>query len=81
MQNWLMDATNGDWRVDAEHGGASRVFADIGSHRRDLIAFVTEDRIVFLTSRTRVVHPNRARDRNVSTEDLAAVIFETGGGA
>ncbi|MCU1543905.1 MAG: Gfo/Idh/MocA family oxidoreductase [Microbacteriaceae bacterium] len=81
MQDWLMDASNDDWRVDAELGGASRVFADIGSHLCDLIEFVTDDRIVSLSSRTRVVHPNRAHNRNVTTEDLAAVIFETAGGA
>jgi predicted dehydrogenase len=81
MQDWLMDATDDDWRVDAEVGGVSRVFADIGSHLCDLIEFVTDDRIVSLSARTRVVHPNRAHNRNVSTEDLAAVIFETAGGA
>jgi predicted dehydrogenase len=81
MQDWLMDATDDNWRVDSELGGASRVFADIGSHLCDLIEFITYDRIVSLTASTRVVHSERVQNRNVSTEDLAAVIFETAGGA
>ncbi len=40
LQDWLLGADDDNWRVDAELGGASRAFADIGSHWCDLIEFV-----------------------------------------
>src|SRR6185312_10376338 len=32
LQDWLVDAGDQNWRTDAAAGGASRAFADIGSH-------------------------------------------------
>jgi predicted dehydrogenase len=98
LQDWLLDAEDDNWRVDAELGGASRAFADIGSHWCDLVEFVSGQRIVALAARTLVAHPERSRSaahsferhvpggstadrRAVSTEDLAAVLFETDGNA
>ena len=45
LQDWLSTSDDDNWRVDAELGGPSRAFADIGSHWCDLVEFVTGDRI------------------------------------
>jgi predicted dehydrogenase len=80
LQDWLASAADDDWRVDPEHGGPSRAFADIGSHLCDLIEFMTDDRIVGLCSRVRTVHADRVRNKNISTEDIVTLVFETAGG-
>jgi predicted dehydrogenase len=96
LQDWLLSAQDDNWRVDAELGGASRAFADIGSHWCDLAEFVTGHRIARLSAQTRTVVPERRHDpartafaaggedgalRAVATEDVALVQFETDGGA
>src|SRR4051812_2833045 len=40
LQDWLLRPTDDNWRVDEQLGGASRAFADIGSHWCDLAEFV-----------------------------------------
>lgn len=95
LQDWLLRAEDDNWRVDPELGGRSRAFADIGSHLCDLIEFVSGQRIIALTARVLVAHPERTRSaahsfehgdgggerRAVETEDIATVMFETDGGA
>lgn len=80
LQDWMMRATQTNWRADAAAGGASRAFADIGSHLCDLLEFVTGDRIVALTARTRTVYAER-EGAEVANEDIAAVVAELSGGA
>jgi predicted dehydrogenase len=80
LQDWLLDPADDDWRVDAHHGGPSRTFADIGSHLCDLLEFVTGDPIARVNAQTRTVHADRVVNRNITTEDLVAVLFETVGG-
>ncbi|MGH2969136.1 MAG: Gfo/Idh/MocA family protein, partial [Solirubrobacteraceae bacterium] len=41
LQDWLSTADDDNWRVDEALGGASRAFADIGSHWCDLAEFVS----------------------------------------
>ena len=96
LQDWLTDPDDDNWRVDSSLGGASRAFADIGSHWCDLAEFVTGQRIVRLVARTMTAVPERRRAdhaeafarnsgdgevRPVDTEDAAVVQFETDGGA
>jgi predicted dehydrogenase len=96
LQDWLTDPDDDNWRVDASLGGASRAFADIGSHWCDLAEFVTGHRIARLVARTVTAVPERRRGdataafargngdgelRPVDTEDAAVVQFETDGGA
>src|SRR4029450_10664201 len=45
LQDWLLSADDHNWRVEEELGGASRAFADIGSHWCDLAEVVSRDRI------------------------------------
>lgn len=80
LQDWLLDETDGNWRVDPAEGGSSRAFADIGSHLVDLTEFVTGDRVARLAAVTRTVHPERG-GRAVETEDAAALVVETTSGA
>lgn len=96
LQDWLLTAEDDNWRVDADLGGASRAFADIGSHWCDLAEFVTGHRLTRLSARTATAVPERLRDagrgafapgngdgvlRPVSTEDAVVMQFETDGGA
>jgi predicted dehydrogenase len=97
LQDWLASPDDDNWRVEGRFGGASRAFADIGSHWCDLAEFVSGHRIARLCSRTLVAVAERRRgaarpafDRGdgrggelhpVDTEDAALVQFETDKGA
>lgn len=81
LQDWLLSAGDDDWRVDSATGGPSRAFADIGSHLCDLVEFVTGDRIRRLASVTRTVFRERAQNRDITTEDVAALVVQTEAGA
>ncbi|WP_223628278.1 Gfo/Idh/MocA family protein [Microbacterium sp. EST19A] len=80
LQDWMLLPSDDDWRVRSASGGASRAFADIGSHLCDLIEFVIGERIRALSARTRRVFPERA-GHEVDTEDIVAVLVETASGA
>jgi predicted dehydrogenase len=96
LQDWLLRPEDDNWRVDERLGGASRAFADIGSHWCDLAEFVSGHRITRLSARTLTALPERIESdahaafasvdglgtpRTVTTEDAAIVQFETDGGA
>ena len=96
LQDWLLSAEDHNWRVEEDLGGASRAFADIGSHWCDLAEFVSGHRIARLSARVATAHPERRRSgaetfaregsdpgelHPVRTEDAAVVQFETDGGA
>lgn len=81
LQDWLVGALSDNWRVGTETGGASRAFADIGSHLVDLVEFVTADRVQRLASVKRTVHATRAEHRAVRTEDAVAVTAVLDSGA
>ncbi|MGE3796462.1 MAG: Gfo/Idh/MocA family protein [Thermomicrobiales bacterium] len=46
LQDWLLKATDWNWRLESSLGGEIRAVADIGSHWLDLVSFVTGKRIV-----------------------------------
>lgn len=81
LQDWLLAPGDDNWRVSTEKGGASRAFADIGSHLCDLLEFVTGQRLARLQAVTSTVFAERASTGAVSTEDLAGVLAQTTGGA
>ncbi|MGH6654042.1 MAG: Gfo/Idh/MocA family protein [Actinocrinis sp.] len=60
LQDWLSAPEDNNWRVDPALGGASRAFADIGSHWCDLVEWVTGHRISELMAQTQTVLPVRA---------------------
>ena len=59
LQDWLLDETATNWRVDAVRGGVSRTIADIGSHWIDLAEFVTGRRLEAVTAQVSTVHGRR----------------------
>ena len=79
LQDWLSRPTDANWRVDAERGGASRAFADIGIHWCDLVEFVSGHRLVRVIATTQTTFAGRGGAR--PTEDAATVLFETDHGA
>jgi predicted dehydrogenase len=81
LQDWLLSAGDDNWRVDSAAGGRSRAFADIGSHLVDLTEFITGDRITRVSATTRTFFDARASHSQITTEDAAAVVVETAGGA
>jgi predicted dehydrogenase len=96
LQDWLSRSEDDNWRVDESLGGASRAFADIGSHWCDLAEFLSGERIARISARTATVFSERTHaegraafdrgdgggsTRAVSTEDVATVQLETAGGA
>jgi predicted dehydrogenase len=96
LQDWLLRPEDDNWRVEADLGGASRAFADIGSHWCDLAEFVSGQRLTRLCARTLTAVPERQRSesraafeqgtgsgetRSVGTEDAAVIQFETDGDA
>lgn len=94
LQDWLMDPASNNWRVDPALGGASRVFADIGSHWCDLVEWVSGERFVEVsaafetviaersaaTSRSFATATTDAGTHAVSSEDVAAAMFKTARG-
>lgn len=81
LQDWLLESTDDNWRVDPAQGGPGRTIGDIGSHWFDLVEFVTGDPITKLCAQTSVVVPQRNGGGPVLTEDLATVQFATASGA
>jgi predicted dehydrogenase len=81
LQDWLMAATDTNWRVDVDLGGRSRAFADIGSHLVDLIEYVTGQRLVRLSAARKTFVSNRAGISDIATEDAVVLIAETDAGA
>ncbi|HEX6419173.1 MAG TPA: Gfo/Idh/MocA family oxidoreductase [Acidimicrobiales bacterium] len=61
LQDWLLTPDDTNWRVDAALGGASRAFADIGSHWCDLVEFVGGCRISRVLAHTVTTVPARPR--------------------
>lgn len=59
LQDWLSEPSDNNWRVDPRQGGASRAFADIGSHWCDLVEWVSGHRISELIAEAQTVLPVR----------------------
>lgn len=91
LQDWMLDPQATGWRIDAAAGGASRAFADIGSHWCDLAEWVTGERITRLLADTSIAVGQRpsgtvpsfsgtagdAPLAEVRTEDSAVIMFRT----
>ncbi|WP_240796550.1 Gfo/Idh/MocA family oxidoreductase [Streptomyces sp. RFCAC02] len=95
LQDWLLSPGATSWRVDPAAGGASRAFADIGSHWFDLVEWVSGERVASLVADTRIAVPERpagsvasfsgdapadAGRVAVTTEDMALVMGRTANG-
>lgn len=59
LQDWMLEETDYNWRVEAAQGGPSRAVADIGSHWCDTIQFITGRKIVEVMADLAIVWPTR----------------------
>lgn len=73
LQDWLSEPGDNNWRVDPRQGGASRAFADIGSHWCDLVEWVTGHRISELIAETQTVLPVRCGAGRVTFAEAVPV--------
>ncbi|MDI2031835.1 Gfo/Idh/MocA family oxidoreductase [Saccharopolyspora sp. TS4A08] len=95
LQDWMLDPHASGWRVDPEKGGASRAFADIGSHWCDLVQWVSGETFTDVLAELSIAVPTRpaaggasftgptgdAGERvEVRTEDTAALLLRTANG-
>lgn len=69
LQDWLLLATDANWRVEEARGGASRAIADIGAHWLDLAELVSGKRIAAVAAQLGRLH---GRD----TEDHAGLLLQ-----
>jgi predicted dehydrogenase len=97
LQDWLLYDTDWSWRLEREQGGDLRVIGDIGSHWLDLMSFLTGLRVEAVLADLTTFMPVRkqpvghvesfsassgeTRDREIDTEDAAAVLVRFEGGA
>ncbi len=88
QQDWLLRASDYNWRVLAEQGGELRAVADIGTHWMDLVSSIVGQRIVAVLADLRTVHPTRyrpvgevqtfSRERAAKTEAVAITTDDCG---
>jgi predicted dehydrogenase len=80
LQDWLLTATDWNWRLDPLQGGALRAIADIGSHWFDLAEFVSGQQPAALCADLATFLPVRQRPmREVETfsgKELQAEEYE-----
>ena len=75
LQDWLLEETDWNWRLQSERSGASRALGDIGSTWIDLVQHVTGRRVARVYARLGRLHDERRRPAgDVQT-------FERGGAA
>lgn len=96
IQDWLANATDYNWRLEPEAGGASRAVADIGTHWFDTAEFISGLRVeavfadlaTFIDRRTRPLVAATAfgtadgptEDVTIRSEDAATILFRFEGG-
>jgi predicted dehydrogenase len=96
LQDWLLEASDWNWRLESERAGASRAVGDIGSHWLDLAEHVTGDRVVGLCADLGRLHERRLRPADttetfvrgagggepvaIETEDFAHVLLRFASG-
>ncbi len=61
VQDWLLRATDFNWRVQTDHGGPLRAVADIGTHWMDLVQLITGQRVREVCANLSTVHASRLR--------------------
>lgn len=89
VQDWLLQQSDYNWRVEAEDGGALRAIADIGTHWLDLIQFILGDHVTAVCADLQTVHPIRNRpvggaetfshsSRSIATEPVTVTTEDAG---
>ena len=73
LQDWLLRASDDNWRLDAARGGASRAIADIGAHWFDLAEVAVGRHIDAVVAVVGQLHRR-------ATEDHASLLVRFAGG-
>ncbi|HSI83014.1 MAG: Gfo/Idh/MocA family protein [Candidatus Methylacidiphilales bacterium] len=63
LQDWLLYATDFNWRIDSAQSGESKAVADIGSHLIDLIEYISGLRVSAVMADFSTVHPVRRKPK------------------
>jgi len=63
LQDWLLFATDWNWRLDAKLGGELRAVSDIGTHWLDLAAWMTSTSVSELCADLTTILPTRRRPK------------------
>lgn len=61
LQDWLFYNTDYSWRLESKVSGASRAFADIGSHWLDLVEYITGLEVVEVLADFETFHKTRKK--------------------
>lgn len=61
FQDWLLEPTDYNWRVETDAGGPLRAVADIGTHWLDTILFLTGLEVAEVFADLQIVHPVRRK--------------------
>jgi predicted dehydrogenase len=61
LQDWLLYATDWNWRLEPGLGGDMRAVADIGSHWLDLLTFITGQRVTAVCADFATFLPTRQK--------------------
>ena len=92
LQDYLLNPMEGNWRVDEQHSGPSRAFADLGSHWCDLMEWLTSERFAEVVASLETRIPERplssgasfttanqkpAQLHKIVTEDVGIVLLRT----
>jgi predicted dehydrogenase len=96
-QDWLAKATDWNWRLEGDKGGALRSVGDIGTHWLDLVCFVMGERPVAVLADLSTFVPVRQRPKGpvatfskaggateavtVATDDAALILLRFASGA
>jgi len=80
LQDWLLENTDYDWRVESKFSGQSRALADIGSHWFDIAQFLIMSQITEIAADFATFIPERIEQKHglsvaVDTEDYAGILF------
>jgi predicted dehydrogenase len=71
IQDWLLYATDFNWRVLAEDGGDLRAIGDIGTHWLDLVTFISGLEVEAVCADLSTVHPIRQQPPAGSVETFS----------
>jgi predicted dehydrogenase len=80
LQDWLLEESDWNWRVDASVGGALRAVGDIGSHWLDMTGFLVGHRVSSVMADL-ATFIERRNGKEVTTDDAATILVRYEGGA
>ena len=96
-QDWLAKATDWNWRLDGDQGGALRSVGDIGTHWLDLVSFIAGQKPVAVLAELSTFLPERQKPvgpvetfaaptgatvaQRIETDDAALILLRFASGA